>query len=75
YKPRGILLPRTCPAAGFPFGAKFTFSNEQSTTANTVVHCGRLQEDGPGATHGVGSRRSKGKANHRAHGGRLARHR
>lgn len=39
YKPRGILLPRRCPPGGFPFSARFTFSDETHASAETKVAC------------------------------------
>ncbi len=39
YKPRGILLPFQCPRAGFPFAARFDFSDDTYATARTSVHC------------------------------------
>lgn len=39
YKPRGILLPKGCPKAGFPFSARFTFLDTTSAPAKTTVPC------------------------------------
>ncbi|HEX5308036.1 MAG TPA: hypothetical protein VFW38_03040 [Solirubrobacteraceae bacterium] len=39
YQPRGILLPRRCPAGGFPFAARFLFNNETSASAKTTIPC------------------------------------
>jgi hypothetical protein len=41
YHPRGIILPRTCPAGGFHFGARLTFHNGAHAAAATVVPCPR----------------------------------
>lgn len=41
YKPRGILLPRTCPPGGFRFQASFTFLDSSNATARTSVPCPR----------------------------------
>jgi hypothetical protein len=34
-----ILLPRTCPAGGFPFAASFTFTDGSTTSASATVAC------------------------------------
>ncbi len=39
YKPRGIGLPDTCPAGGWRFAARLTFSDGQLSRAGTVVKC------------------------------------
>ncbi len=39
YKPRGILLPRTCPHRGFPFTAHLTFITGEQATVRTRVPC------------------------------------
>jgi hypothetical protein len=41
YRPRGILLPDTCPRSGFPFAAEFTFADGSHATARTAVACPR----------------------------------
>jgi len=41
YHPRGILLPRSCPRGGFPFGARLTFQDGTVAQASTVVPCPR----------------------------------
>jgi hypothetical protein len=41
FKPKGILLPRTCPPHAFPFAASFAFSNETRAVAHTTVQCPR----------------------------------
>lgn len=39
YKPRGIVLPRTCPRGGFLFSASFSFQDGSHTTASDAVPC------------------------------------
>lgn len=39
YKPRGILLPPACPRGGFPFAARFGFSDGTFSTASTAIPC------------------------------------
>jgi hypothetical protein len=39
YRPRGILLPDSCPRDGFPFAAEFTFADSSHATARTKVPC------------------------------------
>ncbi len=34
-----ILVPRSCPAAGFPFAADFTFAGDSTASASTTVAC------------------------------------
>jgi hypothetical protein len=41
YHPRGIILPRTCPPAGFQFAARFTFQDTTHASAHTTVPCPR----------------------------------
>jgi hypothetical protein len=41
YQPRGILLPRRCPRRGFPFAARFSFSDGSRASARTTVRCSR----------------------------------
>jgi hypothetical protein len=41
YQPRGILLPRRCPRAGFPFAARFSFSDGSKARAKTTIACPR----------------------------------
>ncbi|MGH2911760.1 MAG: hypothetical protein ACRDJ3_04715, partial [Solirubrobacteraceae bacterium] len=41
YQPRGILLPRSCPPAGFPFVARFSFSDGSKARAKTTIACPR----------------------------------
>jgi hypothetical protein len=47
YRPRGILLPGSCPRAGFPFAAQFSFLDGSRATAQTAVPCpGRERRGG-----------------------------
>lgn len=39
YKPRGIVLPKTCPRGGFRFMATFRFLDGSSAVAATSVAC------------------------------------
>jgi hypothetical protein len=39
YKPRGIILPKTCPRGGFPFTANLSFQDNTKTSATTRVPC------------------------------------
>jgi hypothetical protein len=39
YQPRGILLPRRCPKGGFPFSARFTFSDGSVSSAAARIRC------------------------------------
>ena len=39
YKPRGILLPPSCPRGGFPFTARFSFSDGSQASASTKIKC------------------------------------
>jgi hypothetical protein len=39
FAPQGILLPPTCPHAGFPFAAVFAFSDGTHALASTTVPC------------------------------------
>ena len=41
YKPKGILLPRSCPHAGFPFAAQFSFFDGSIASARGAVPCPR----------------------------------
>jgi hypothetical protein len=47
YQPKGILLPKQCPRAGFPFAGIFTFADGSRVTARTLVSCTRR----PSARH------------------------
>ncbi|MGH2913219.1 MAG: hypothetical protein ACRDJ3_12170, partial [Solirubrobacteraceae bacterium] len=39
YRPKGILLPHSCPRHGFPFSAQFSFLGGSIVGARTAVHC------------------------------------
>ncbi len=39
YRPRGIMLPDSCPRGGFPFAAELGFADGSAATAHTVVPC------------------------------------
>jgi len=39
FHPRGIRLPKSCPAGGFPFAATFAFSDGTHRTARTSTPC------------------------------------
>ena len=39
YRPKGILLPKSCPRGGFPFAAEFSFVDGSHTQAYTAVPC------------------------------------
>ncbi len=39
YRPRGILLPPHCPRGGFPFAARFSFSDGSRSSASTKIKC------------------------------------
>jgi hypothetical protein len=41
YTPLGILLPKRCPARGFPFAAQFRFIDETVAKAHSIVPCPR----------------------------------
>jgi hypothetical protein len=41
YRPKGIVLPRTCPRGGFQFAARFSFENATHASAHTAVPCPR----------------------------------
>ena len=41
FRPRGILLPKTCPHGGFAFGANLTFQDATHAATSTVVPCPR----------------------------------
>jgi hypothetical protein len=40
YRPKGILLPPHCPQHGFPFAARFTFTDGSVSAARTTIRCG-----------------------------------
>lgn len=39
YQPLGILLPKRCPRKGFPFAARFSFTDGSHLSAHTSVPC------------------------------------
>jgi hypothetical protein len=39
YRPKGILLPKTCPRGGFPFAATFSFLDGSRPEAHTRLPC------------------------------------
>jgi hypothetical protein len=39
YTPRGILLPKVCPAGGFRFSGAFRFADGSQTSARATVPC------------------------------------
>ncbi len=41
FRPRGILLPSSCPRGGFPFTAQLTFQSGARVEAGTAVPCPR----------------------------------
>ncbi len=41
YHPRGIRLPRSCPAGGFQFAAHFAFNDGSHASASATVPCPR----------------------------------
>ena len=41
FRPRGILLPRSCPRGGFPFAVQLSFSDGSSAGADATVPCPR----------------------------------
>jgi hypothetical protein len=41
YHPRGILLPKSCPAGGFRFAATLSFLDGRHASAQTTVPCPR----------------------------------
>jgi hypothetical protein len=43
YQPNGIVLPHQCPRGGFPFSARFTFTDGDDLTARTTVPCPRAR--------------------------------
>lgn len=47
FRPRGLLLPSSCPKGGFKFAATFTFLDGESRSAKTVVHCPRPARHAP----------------------------
>jgi hypothetical protein len=41
YRPRGIRIPSSCPAGGYPFAARLTFQDGTHTDSVYRVPCGR----------------------------------
>jgi hypothetical protein len=41
YRPKGILLPDSCPRGGFPFAATVAFVDGSHASAHTAVPCPR----------------------------------
>jgi hypothetical protein len=41
FRPRGILLPKSCPPGGFAFAARLTFQDATHASAGAVVRCPR----------------------------------
>jgi hypothetical protein len=41
FRPKGIVLPRTCPPGGFPFTAELHFLDNTTADAHTTVPCPR----------------------------------
>jgi hypothetical protein len=39
YYPKGITVPKRCPARGFPFAANFSFVDGTTSSAKTIVRC------------------------------------
>jgi hypothetical protein len=39
YRPKGILLPPSCPRGGFPFAARFSFLGGSEANAATAIPC------------------------------------
>jgi hypothetical protein len=39
YKPRSVVLPRSCPRGGFRFSARFSFQDGTESDARTAVAC------------------------------------
>jgi hypothetical protein len=51
YRPRGILLPNSCPRRGFPFAARFSFLDGSLASAQTAVPCPARGRRGGSSTH------------------------
>lgn len=50
FRPRGILLPKSCPHGGFPFAVHLSFSDGSGAGANATVPCPRnRRRRSPGA--------------------------
>jgi hypothetical protein len=45
FRPRGIVLPRTCPRGGFRFAIAMSFQDGSSAAAETSVACPRRRAD------------------------------
>jgi hypothetical protein len=41
FRPRGILLPESCPRGGFPFAVRLSFSGGSKASASATVPCPR----------------------------------
>jgi hypothetical protein len=41
FRPRGILLPRSCPRGGFPFAVHLSFNDDAGASAGATVPCPR----------------------------------
>ena len=41
FRPRGILLPKSCPRGGFPFAVHLSFSDGSGAGSNAAVPCPR----------------------------------
>jgi hypothetical protein len=39
FRPRGILLPKSCPRGGFPFAVHLSFSDDANASADATVPC------------------------------------
>jgi hypothetical protein len=44
FQPRGLMVPRTCPPGGFPFGGDFGFADGSVVHALTHVACPRTSK-------------------------------
>lgn len=51
YRPRGILLPGSCPRGGFPFAARFSFLEGGVASARTAIACPRAARSRHSARH------------------------
>jgi hypothetical protein len=43
YRPKGVVLPATCPRGGFPFAASVSFEDGTDAASHTVVPCPRAR--------------------------------
>jgi hypothetical protein len=41
FRPRGILLPKSCPRGGFPFAVRLSFGDGSSASSSATVPCPR----------------------------------